>query len=94
MQLGAHTFGFVWHSDAESALVAIAEAGFKQVQLMATPPHFDPWAEDHNRTRRLSFRFSMIRYAHISDHFPLPLGLLHTNFSPNNQIFTVMDAES
>ena len=37
MQLGAHTFGFVWHSDAESALVAIAQAGFKQVQLMATP---------------------------------------------------------
>ena len=54
MQLGAHTFGFVWHNDAESALVAIAEAGFKQVQLMATPPHFDLWAEDHNRTRRLS----------------------------------------
>ena len=53
MQLGAHTFGFVWHSDAESALVAIAEAGFKQVQLMATPPHFDPWSADPARTTRL-----------------------------------------
>jgi sugar phosphate isomerase/epimerase len=53
MRVGAHTFGFVWHSEAEAAVEAIAGAGFKTVQLMATPPHFDPWDDDPARTRRL-----------------------------------------
>lgn len=53
MQLAAHTFGFVWDRGAEAAFEAVAEMGFRQVQLMASPPHFDPWAEDAARTRRL-----------------------------------------
>jgi sugar phosphate isomerase/epimerase len=53
MKLGAHTFGFVWQSSAEDALEAVAGAGFRNVQLMATPPHFDPWAADSARTKRL-----------------------------------------
>ncbi|CAH1669727.1 Sugar phosphate isomerase/epimerase [Hyphomicrobiales bacterium] len=53
MQLAAHTFGFVWQEEAEPALEAIASAGFRQVQLMAAPPHFDPWRSDAARTARL-----------------------------------------
>ena len=51
--LGAHTFGFVWSTDAERAFEEIANAGFQSIQLMAAPPHFDPWAEDAARTRHL-----------------------------------------
>jgi sugar phosphate isomerase/epimerase len=53
VRLAAHTFGFVWQSGAEAAFEAVAAAGFRQIQLMATPPHFDPWQEDAARTRRL-----------------------------------------
>lgn len=53
MQLAAHTFGFVWQDSAEAALEALAAAGFRHVQLMAAPPHFDPWREDDARTTRL-----------------------------------------
>lgn len=53
MQLAAHTFGFVWQDSAEAALEAIAAAGFRHIQLMAAPPHFDPWQEDEARTARL-----------------------------------------
>ena len=52
-QLGAHTFGFVWQKDASAAFEAIAAAGFRQVQLMASPPHFNPWRADAPRTARL-----------------------------------------
>src|SRR5262249_14201505 len=27
--------------------------GYRTIQLMATPPHFDPWVEDATRTRRI-----------------------------------------
>ncbi|MFA6265065.1 MAG: sugar phosphate isomerase/epimerase family protein [Pseudolabrys sp.] len=50
---GAHTFGFAWTLAADETFSALGNAGFKTVQLMATPPHFDPWKEDHGRTRRL-----------------------------------------
>ncbi|WID96663.1 sugar phosphate isomerase/epimerase family protein [Bosea vestrisii] len=53
MQLAAHTFGFVWQESAEAALEAVAAAGFRHVQLMAAPPHFDPWRSDAARTTRL-----------------------------------------
>jgi sugar phosphate isomerase/epimerase len=51
--LGAHTFDFVWSCLAEEALVRLGEAGFRHVQLMATPPHYDPWTKDAELTRRL-----------------------------------------
>jgi len=51
--LGAHTFGFVWQGDAAAAFEQIGAAGFRQIQLMATPPHFDPWVADAGRTARL-----------------------------------------
>jgi len=50
---GAHTFGFVWQCDVLEALDRIGEAGFRQVQIMATPPHFDPWLADAARDRRI-----------------------------------------
>lgn len=53
MQLAAHTFGFVWQEEAEAAIAALAGAGFRRIQLMAAPPHFDPWREDEGRTERL-----------------------------------------
>ncbi len=53
MQLAAHTFGFVWQEEAETAVAALAHAGFRRIQLMATPPHFDPWREDEARTAAL-----------------------------------------
>jgi len=51
--LGAHTFGFVWSCFAKEALVRLGEAGFRHVQLMATPPHYDPWTKDAELTERL-----------------------------------------
>lgn len=51
--LGAHTFGFVWNSTADEALERLGEAGFRHVQLMATPPHYDPWKQDSGSTKRL-----------------------------------------
>jgi deoxyribonuclease-4 len=51
--LAAHTFGFVWHETAEATLEKIAQLGISRIQLMASPPHFDPWQNDKARTRRL-----------------------------------------
>jgi sugar phosphate isomerase/epimerase len=51
--LGAHTFGFVWSCLAEEALGRLGEAGFRHVQLMATPPHYDPWTKDAELAKRL-----------------------------------------
>lgn len=51
--LGAHTFGFVWNCPAEEAIEQIGAAGFRSIQLMATPPHYDPWALDAGVTKRL-----------------------------------------
>ena len=51
--LGAHTFGFTWDSAAEAVIEQLAAAGYRTIQLMATPPHFDPWIEDTGRTRRI-----------------------------------------
>ncbi|MDE2363434.1 MAG: sugar phosphate isomerase/epimerase [Hyphomicrobiales bacterium] len=51
--LGAHTFGFIWASEPEAAFAAAAAQGCTAVQLMATPPHFDPWTQDAARARRL-----------------------------------------
>lgn len=53
MKLAAHTFGFVWQESAESAFQSLGTAGFRQLQLLALPPHFDPWREDAARTGRL-----------------------------------------
>ncbi len=51
--LGAHTFGFTWDCVAEVAIERLAAAGYRTIQLMATPPHFDPWIEDGGRARRI-----------------------------------------
>lgn len=53
MQLAAHTFGFVWQDSAEATFETLGAAGFRDVQLMAAPPHFDPWRDDAPRTARL-----------------------------------------
>lgn len=53
MQLAAHTFGF-WQDSAETAFEALGLGGFRHIQLMAAPPHFDPWRDDQARTARLS----------------------------------------
>jgi deoxyribonuclease-4 len=51
--LGAHTFGFAWDCVAEEAIERLAAAGYCTIQLMATPPHFDPWQQDVARTSRI-----------------------------------------
>lgn len=53
MKLGAHTFGYVWLAEAAAAFEAVAQLGFRRVQLMATPPHFNPWRADATRMRTL-----------------------------------------
>jgi sugar phosphate isomerase/epimerase len=53
LALGAHTFGFAWECEAEQAMEQLAAAGYRTIQLMATPPHFDPWQSDPRRTDRL-----------------------------------------
>lgn len=56
--LGAHTFGFVGRSTAEEAFAELGDAGIRRVQLMAAPPHFDPWRADAGRTARLAHRLA------------------------------------
>lgn len=51
--LGAHTFGFAWEMDAEAAFEGLISQGFTTLQLMATPPHYDPWQAAPERQRRL-----------------------------------------
>ncbi|OYU47952.1 MAG: hypothetical protein CFE31_13125 [Rhizobiales bacterium PAR1] len=41
---GAHTFGFAFDCDAETAFMRLIEHGFTTLELMATPPHFNPWS--------------------------------------------------
>ncbi len=55
--LGAHTFGFTWDCPAEAAIERLADVGYRTIQLMASPPHFDPWTEDADRTRRIRALF-------------------------------------
>jgi sugar phosphate isomerase/epimerase len=52
-QLGCHTFGFVWDRDAEAAVAALVANGFSALQLMAMPPHYDPWSVPGARQERL-----------------------------------------
>lgn len=47
--LAAHTFGFVAGYDPIAAIVELAGLGVKAVQLMASPPHYDPWLADAPR---------------------------------------------
>jgi sugar phosphate isomerase/epimerase len=49
--LGAHTFGFAWSEPATTTIERLTSFGFGNVQLMAIPPHFDPWATDRVQTR-------------------------------------------
>ncbi|WP_170285084.1 sugar phosphate isomerase/epimerase family protein [Microvirga aerophila] len=42
-KLGAHTFGFVWEQTAEATIQALAAEGFRSFQLLASPPHIDPF---------------------------------------------------
>ena len=58
--LGAHTFGFAWDCVAEDAIERLAAAGYRTIQLMATPPHFDPWVQDAARTRRIPLIVSSV----------------------------------
>jgi sugar phosphate isomerase/epimerase len=51
--LGAHTFGFAWTEPATVTLERLTTFGFGHIQLMAIPPHFDPWATDRVQTRIL-----------------------------------------
>ncbi|MDE3175298.1 MAG: sugar phosphate isomerase/epimerase [Pseudomonadota bacterium] len=50
---GAHTFGLAFDRDAEAALDALLAADFRVLELMATPPHYDPWRPAPGLTRRL-----------------------------------------
>jgi sugar phosphate isomerase/epimerase len=51
--LGAHTFGFAWSEPSTATLERLTAFGFGNLQLMAIPPHFDPWATDRVQTRIL-----------------------------------------
>ncbi len=51
--LGAHSFGFLFEADAESAFASLIEAGFLDLELMASPPHFNPWSSPPSTQRRL-----------------------------------------
>lgn len=44
-QLGAHTFGLMWQMPAAAAVEALADRGFRHVQLIVSAPHLSPWAE-------------------------------------------------
>ena len=51
--LGAHTFGFVWSDSVERALDMLGENKFRSIQILAAPPHFDPWRNDPDLARRM-----------------------------------------
>lgn len=38
-ELGAHTFGFVWHSGVLEVIARLSDNGFRSFQLLASPPH-------------------------------------------------------
>ena len=52
-ELGAHTFGFVWAQDVVSTLEALAQAGFRLFQVLASPPHVDPFTSLPAHRRRI-----------------------------------------
>ena len=60
MNLGAHTFGFVFEADAEATFARLIDAGFLDLELMATPPHFNPWSSPSSTQRRLR---GLLQYA-------------------------------
>ena len=53
VELGAHTFGFVWAQDVVSTLEALARAGFRLFQVLASPPHVDPFTSPPAQRRRI-----------------------------------------
>lgn len=52
-RFGAHTFGFAFECDAETAFARLIEQGFTTLELMATPPHFNPWSSPPHVQARL-----------------------------------------
>jgi sugar phosphate isomerase/epimerase len=52
-ELGAHTFGFVWSQDVVSTIEALAGAGFRLFQVLASPPHVDPFTAPPPLRRRI-----------------------------------------
>ena len=52
-ELGAHTFGFVWSLDVISTVEALAQAGFRLFQVLASPPHVDPFTSPPAQRRRI-----------------------------------------
>lgn len=55
LHLAAHTFGILYSLGIEEALNALADAGFRTVELAATPPHVSaqgPDQADRKRVRR------------------------------------------
>jgi len=52
-ELGAHTFGFVWSQDVVSTVEALAQAGFRLFQVLASPPHVDPFTSPPAQRRRI-----------------------------------------
>jgi len=52
-ELGAHTFGFVWSQDVVSTIDGLARAGFRLFQVLASPPHVDPFTCPPDRRRRI-----------------------------------------
>ena len=53
MNFGAHTLGCAFNQSAEATLDLLLGAGFRDLELMATPPHYDPWNPRVGRARRL-----------------------------------------
>jgi len=52
-ELGAHTFGFVWSQDVVSTIDGLARAGFRLFQVLASPPHVDPFTCPPDQRRRI-----------------------------------------
>jgi len=42
MRIGINTMSFMWRAGAKEALETLARAGYRQFEIMAQPPHFDP----------------------------------------------------
>ncbi len=52
-QLGAATYGYLYSASLDDALTRLADAGFRLVEIMTTPPHLSPDTAGPYMRRRL-----------------------------------------
>jgi L-ribulose-5-phosphate 3-epimerase len=55
LPIGVNTMSFMWCSSAREALQALAREGYQRFEIMAQPPHLDPWMDRAQLTELAHF---------------------------------------